>query len=94
MTNELFDLVDNAEEEWKKINEYGKAVIDISRSPTATEMLIDAMHTAVAKHQKYWDIIEDLQEFKDTYAGNRIQLLNDFNEIKELKNQNRKLNAM
>lgn len=92
MTNELFDLVNNSEDEWGKISEYGKAIIDISRSPVATEMLIDALHTAVAKHQKYWDIIEDSQEFKDNYAGDRLKLLQDYDAIKALKTQSQKLN--
>ena len=94
MTNELFDLVANANEEWKNINIYTEEIIKISQSPVAAEMLIDALHTAVAKHQKYWHLIEDSQEFKDNYAGGRFKLLNEFDAVKALKTQNQKLNTM
>lgn len=78
MSEELFNLIDKADAEFKDINEFTAAIIELSRHTIVAGILLDLLCSAVVHHERFWTAIESSEEFKVTYGNDRLKALKAF----------------
>lgn len=85
MTDELYKLIDATEMKHQLITEFNDAIIKISLFPTVTCMLLDLYVNALEKDKELWRKIEQLDEFKSVYNGDRVSLIRAYDRQKQIK---------
>ena len=85
MTDELYQLIDATEMKHQLITEFNDAIIKISLFPTVTCMLLDSYVNALEKDKELWRKIEQLDEFKSVYNGDRVSLIRAYDRQKQIK---------
>ena len=83
MTEQLFNLIDNANDEFTDINELTAAIIELSKHKHVATILIDLLHNAITHHERFWAKIESSDEFKTTYDNDRFKVLKAYDEQKK-----------
>ena len=86
MTEQLFDLITKADVELTDINNFGGAIVALSKYPAPTETLVDLLRDSAEHYGKFWAEIESSDEFKTTYGGDRLKLLHAY-DVRKLGGQ-------
>lgn len=87
MTDRLFNLIDKADAEFEEVNEFSNALIDISKHKRTAEALVELLHSAIVHHESFWAQIESSDEFKKTYANDRVKALKAYENQKSKENK-------
>lgn len=85
MTDQLFDLIDNAEAEFEEVDEFSNALIDISKHKRTAGFLVELLLNAVVRQERFWAQIESSDEFKTTYNNDRLAALKAYTQ--EIENR-------